>query len=352
MISSNNLGIWLNRVYRILDDSMICPKFIRKMYLFGLLFHPSARTIMVLSIIIHNEAIIKDSFAFVEELQSLPASTSEYKMVSFDIASLYTNISLDETIQIILNYLYDIQAPPTGAIKRKDMEKLLKFATKNSHFLFNGKVYDQKDGVSMGSPLAPLLAEIFLQDFEKKHLPSFKKMGIVYWKRYVDDTFVLLDPKFSTKDICNKLSQCHPALKFTVEKEILPTEEGIKKIRYNIVNYYSKKNEVANIEEDTFSNTYLLSFLDVLIQRRPGIDFKTQVHRKDTFSDLITKWNSFVPQSYKYNAISSMVYRARKLCSTYPFAPRTIKPALPETDIVLLRVPYYGKPSQNGTSCL
>jgi hypothetical protein len=267
------------------------------------------------------------------------------------------------------------------------MQKLLDFATKKSHFLFNGKVYDQKDGVSMGSPLAPLLAEIFLQDFEKKHLPSFKKMGIVYWKRYVDDTFVLLDPKVSTEDICNKLSQCHPALKFTVEEERLPTREDIKKITYNMENYYSNKNKVAKKEEDTkekeqdaFSNTYLLSFLDVLIQRTPGIGFKTQIHRKDTFSGLITKWNSFVPKSYKYNAISSMVYRARKICSTYEaltaeldiirdislqngypiafvesvirrqfnmqFAPRAITPALPGTDIVVLRVPYYGKPSQ------
>ena len=209
------------------------------------------------------------------------------------------------------------------------MQKLLNFATKKSHFLFNGKVYDQKDGVSMGSPLAPLLAEIFLQDFEKKHLPSFKEMGIVYWKRYVDDTFVLLDPQVSADDICDKLSQCHPALKFTVEEERSPTEEDIKKITHNTENYYSNKTKVAKKEkdekkkedekkeEDTSPKPYLLSFLDVLIQRIPGIEFKTQVHRKPTFSGLITKWNSFVPKSYKYNAISSMVYRARKICSTY-----------------------------------
>jgi hypothetical protein len=78
----------------------------------------------ILSSIIHNEAIIKDSFAFVEELKSLPASTSEYKVVSFDVTSLYTNIPLNETIKIILNCLYDIEVPPPNAIKRKDMQKL------------------------------------------------------------------------------------------------------------------------------------------------------------------------------------------------------------------------------------
>jgi hypothetical protein len=88
-------------------------------------------------------------------------------MVSFDISSLYTNIPLDETIAIILNYLYKVCGTPPS-MKRADMKKLLVFATKTSHFLFDGKIYDQIDGVSMGSPLTPLLTEIFLQEFEKK----------------------------------------------------------------------------------------------------------------------------------------------------------------------------------------
>jgi hypothetical protein len=98
-------------------------------------------------------------------------------MVSFDIASLYTNVPLDETIKIILKHLYDgqVKSPP---MDRVDMNDLLDLATKNSHFLFDGKLYDQIDGVSMGSPLAPLLAENFLQDFERKYLSSFKNMDI------------------------------------------------------------------------------------------------------------------------------------------------------------------------------
>ena len=139
-------------------------------------------------------------------------------MVSFDITSLYTNVPVDETITIILKQLYEIQPTPP-LIKQDDMEQLLIFATKISHFLFDGKVYDQIDGVSMGSPLAPLLAEIFLQEFERKYLSSFEDMGIMYWKRYVDDTFVLLNPKVSRKDVCDKLSKLHPSLQFTSEPE-------------------------------------------------------------------------------------------------------------------------------------
>ncbi|CAF1416294.1 unnamed protein product, partial [Rotaria sordida] len=150
----------------------------------------------LLSQFIEKKNMIRDSFTFVQELLTLPKSMSQYKMVSFDIASLYTNVPLNETIEIILKRLYDGHAKPP-AINQEDMKELLDLATKNSHFLFNGQLYNQIDGVSMGSPLAPLFAEIFLQDFERKYLSSAEGMGIVYWKRYVDDTFVLFDPKFS-----------------------------------------------------------------------------------------------------------------------------------------------------------
>ena len=48
--------------------------------------------------------------------------------------------------------------------------KLLNLAVKNCHFIFNGKFYDQVDGVAMGSPLGPLLANIFLSFHEIRWL--------------------------------------------------------------------------------------------------------------------------------------------------------------------------------------
>ena len=183
----------------------------------------------MLSNMVQNTATVKGSFASDDEIKSLPKSASEYKMVSFDIVSLYTNIPLDETIGIILNCLYDIEAAPSSTITRKNMKKLLEIATKHSNFLFNGKIYDQIDGVSMGSPLAPLLAEIFLQDFEKKHQESFKEMGITYWTHFVDDTFVLLDPNVSGGSLRARLSQLHPAVKFTFEEERLPNSNDLEK---------------------------------------------------------------------------------------------------------------------------
>jgi len=67
---------------------------------------------------------------------------------------------------------------------------LLDTAAKNQLFLFNGNLYEQTDGVAMGSPLGPLLANVFMCSIEDKlnqdgKLPS-------YYRRYVDDTFTIM----------------------------------------------------------------------------------------------------------------------------------------------------------------
>ena len=57
-------------------------------------------------------------------------------------------------------------------ITKKDMRDLLLLCTKNVHFTFEGKIYIQIDGVAMGSPVAPVLADIFLVELEKNVVPT------------------------------------------------------------------------------------------------------------------------------------------------------------------------------------
>ena len=82
-------------------------------------------------------------------------------MASLDVDSLFTNIPLDETIDNCVDNLYnDNENPPN--IPKHDFCNLLNIATKKSFFMFNNKYYKQVDGVAMGSPLAPALANIFM----------------------------------------------------------------------------------------------------------------------------------------------------------------------------------------------
>ena len=109
---------------------------------------------------------------------------------SFDVCSLFTNVPLDETIEICLAKLYSLPDPPS--LPRHVLKDLLLFATKKSDFVFDGDYNDQIDGVTMASPLGPVLANISMCDFEEKLVASVDSRPSI-WLRYVDHTFALFD---------------------------------------------------------------------------------------------------------------------------------------------------------------
>ena len=85
-------------------------------------------------------------------------------MASLGVDSLFTNIPLDETIDICIDSLYkDDENSPK--ISKDVFRNLLTVVTKESFFIFNSKFYKQIDGVTMGSPLDPALANIFICSF-------------------------------------------------------------------------------------------------------------------------------------------------------------------------------------------
>ena len=114
-----------------------------------------------------------------KELLNSEINTDNVFMASFDIASLFTNISVDETIEIISNHLF-ANCTYFEGFDRLQFIKLLSLSVKNCHFILNGHVYQQVDGVAMGSPLGPLFANIFMSFHEKSWLhncpSSFKPL--------------------------------------------------------------------------------------------------------------------------------------------------------------------------------
>ena len=199
-------------------------------------------------------------------------------MCSFDVSSLFTNVPLDETIQFCLDKLYALPDPPT--LPRSVLKVLLEFATKKSHFIFDVQYYDQVDGVAMGSPLGPVLANIFMCHFEEKWVLSNNSRPSV-WFRYVDDTFTLFESKHAAIRFLQFLNNCHANIKFTVE----------------------------------FEENSTIPFLDVLITRHSHT-FSTSVYRKKTFAGLYTKWDSFTPRKYKINLIRTLTFRCFRICSS------------------------------------
>ena len=112
-------------------------------------------------------------------------------MASFDIKSLFTNIPLDETIEIISNELFKDR--DTHLIyTKKQFINLLDLAIKDSAFIFYNSLYVQVDGVVMGSCLGPTLANTFLCHHETNWLSDYpSECKPIFYRRYIDDTFLL-----------------------------------------------------------------------------------------------------------------------------------------------------------------
>ncbi|CAF4157480.1 unnamed protein product [Rotaria sp. Silwood2] len=236
--------------------------------------------------------MIKDRFDFVRKIRKL--ELGDKKMISFDVTSLFTKVPLTYTIDMILDKIY----PMCSSIckykqrsrlcakcrNRSDFQHLLRLATSKTRFIFDKKMYVQHNGVAMGAPLAPIIADIFMSHLEESVMDHLKQIGVCEWYRYVDDTFVLVEPTTKVENVLEILNNFHPSITFTHQLEINGS----------------------------------LSFLDVWVTRSPETKkFQTAVYRKDTFTGLMIKWNSFVPASYKKGTIVTMIHRALATCSTY-----------------------------------
>ena len=124
---------------------------------------------------------------FLDKLQDFKFNSNQ-KIVSFDVKSLFTNVPLEDTIRIITDYIYPNNEPSSHQpiLKKEIFVKLLRLATKGL-FMYKNKLYEQHDGVSMGSPLAPTIANFFLAHMEKKLLETNSNFNPKLFLRYVDD---------------------------------------------------------------------------------------------------------------------------------------------------------------------
>ena len=219
---------------------------------------------------------ISDSFTFAKTMQNLDIDPNVF-MCSFDVSSLFTDVSLDETIKICSDALYD-DSDLQPLIPWNAFVELMKSVTSSVEFSFNNTMYKQTDGVAMGSPLGPALANIFVGYYEEKLFAQMQKPPTYF--RYVDDRFAMFDHLAEADKFLTKLNCLHPSLKFTFEKE----------------------------------KEKCLLFLDVYVERTDA-SFATSVYQKPTFTCQYLRWESFSPLKRKTSLISTLVHRALMVCT-------------------------------------
>ena len=205
--------------------------------------------------------------------------TDDSILVSFDVESLFTNVPLEETINIAANLVYDKNEnkPP---FPKNTFIKLLRLATSNL-FLFDGKLYRQKDGLAMGSPLAPTLSNLFMGVLECKHLKSKHSKNVKFYRRFVDDLALIFENENDIVSFFNYANSWHPNIKFT--KEI-----GQKNIPFLDINIDITNNELT-----------------------------TDVYRKPTYTGLILNYKALCPNHWKTGLLFTLLHRAYEVCSNW-----------------------------------
>ena len=134
---------------------------------------------------------------------------------------LFTNIPLKETINICTESIYD-QNDSIEGLNKSEFKKLLSLATKESYFIFDEILNKQINVVAMVSPLEATLANAFLCFYEKKWLEQCPdKFKPVYYRRYVDDIFVLFKSRDHLIKFRDYLNKCHPNMKFFLGRKIM-----------------------------------------------------------------------------------------------------------------------------------
>ena len=104
----------------------------------------------LLSPLSRSQYTVNSTKHFVKSIKHEKIPTG-YQMISFVVKSLFTSILLYKTIEMILQRIYNC-IEITTQIPQKLMKQLLLLCTKEVHFAYNNGIYQQNDGVAMGSP--------------------------------------------------------------------------------------------------------------------------------------------------------------------------------------------------------
>lgn len=219
----------------------------------------------------HAKYAIKNSIDLIDKIKNIQL-TRNCKLISFDVQNLFPSIPLDETIQIIDFLLTKNHSNP---IKKYDILDCLENCLEQNYFKFNGSIYTALDGLIMGNPLSPLLAEIFMDNFEAKIHSHQCSKNFLYWYRYVDDIICCF--KGTDRQLqCffDYINTIHPKIKFTIEREI---DQSI-------------------------------NFLDLTITRVNNVH-EFSIYRKPTFTDITIHQSSKHPYNQKMAAYNSMLHR-------------------------------------------
>ena len=224
----------------------------------------------------HEYNNAKNSSTFSNYIRNVPIAHDKI-MVSFDFTSLYTNIPIIDTLNIIKDYVHsDDQFARKTAIPEDKFLDVVNLVLTTTWYPFNSQFYQQTDGVAMGGPASSSTVEFYMQAHESTAISTALHLPKV-WELFVDDVYVddYLFKCPHLENFFNHINNFHQNIKFITEEE-------------------------SNGE---------LAFLDTFLKRNNG-EISVLVHRKPTHTDQCLHYSSHHQTSCKESVVSSLFKRA------------------------------------------
>ena len=203
-------------------------------------------------------------------------------LVSFDVTALFTKVPVDKSLDIIYSKLRaDEDLSTRTTLTAEQIRDLLAICLKTTYFIFNEVIYTQVEGAAMGSPVSPIVANLFMEWFEEHAINTFQ-YEITFWRRYVDDTIVALCDSL-VEELTTHINSIDPAIQFTRELET----EG-----------------------------HSLAMLDTVTTRDDNGKLSFTVYRKPTHTDQYLQFDSNQPLQHKLGVIRTLHHRCQAICSS------------------------------------
>ena len=128
---------------------------------------------------------------FIEQIKDIKLKEDQCVM-SYDVKALFTSVPIQPVHKTIQQLPEEDKEPQQRTtMSAENITTLLEFCLKSTYFTFQGRFFEQQEGAAMGSPICPIVANLYMEEFwNKSH--QFITSPPYLWKGVVDDTFTII----------------------------------------------------------------------------------------------------------------------------------------------------------------